>query len=54
LGGEITGTMVTNPKTALGSSPCEDVGFGIIICSCGVERYVSNDQAHDKLSDNKD
>jgi hypothetical protein len=26
-GEEITGTKVRNPKTALGSSLCEDVGF---------------------------
>jgi hypothetical protein len=28
FGEEITGTKVTNPKTVLGSSPSEDIGFG--------------------------
>jgi hypothetical protein len=49
---EITGTNVTNSKTVLGSCPGEDVGLGIIFFY-DIQRYVSNDQACGKLSDNK-
>jgi hypothetical protein len=53
FGEEITGTKVTNPKTVLGSSPGEDVGFRDNF-SYDIQRYVSNDQAYGKLSGNKD
>jgi hypothetical protein len=50
---EITGTEVTNPKTVLGSSLGGDVGFTDNFFR-DIQRCVSNDQAHDKLSGNKD
>jgi hypothetical protein len=50
FGQDITGTKVTNSKSVLGSSFGEDGfrdnNFSFI--------YVSNDQAYDKLSGNKD
>jgi hypothetical protein len=49
FGEEITGTKVRNPKTALGSSPGEGVGFRDNNFSYDIQRYVSNDQAYDKL-----
>jgi hypothetical protein len=30
------------------------LGLGRIIFSCNIQRYVSNDQAYDNLSGNKD
>jgi hypothetical protein len=38
----------------LSSSPSEDVGFKKNNFSGDIQRYVSNDQAYDKLSVNKD
>jgi hypothetical protein len=53
---EITGTKVTNPKTAQISNLCEYFRFrdnNFIIFLYDIQRYVSNDQAYYKLSDNK-
>jgi hypothetical protein len=52
--GKIKGAKVTNPRTVLGSSPGEDVGFRNNNFSCVIQRSVSNDRANDKLSGNKD
>jgi hypothetical protein len=51
---EITGAKVTNPKTVLGSSPGEDVEFRNNNFSYDIQQYVSDDEAYDKLSDDKD
>jgi hypothetical protein len=54
---EITGTDIKNPKTVLGSSLGDNFCFRnmrIIIIFSDIQRYVSNDQAHGKLSGNKD
>jgi hypothetical protein len=48
----MTGVKVTKPKTALGSSLGEDVGLGNN-CFYDIKRYVSSDQAYDKLLGNK-
>jgi hypothetical protein len=49
---EITGSKVTNPKSALVLSPVEDVGFRENF-SRDIQRYASNDQAYGKFSGNK-
>jgi hypothetical protein len=47
FGEKITGTKVTNPKTVLGSSLGEDVGFrDNNNLFYDIQRYVSNDQAY--------
>jgi hypothetical protein len=50
---EVTGTKVTNPETVLGSSLGEGVGFRDNFFY-DIQLYVSNDQAYDNLSGNKD
>jgi hypothetical protein len=62
FGEEITGTKLTNPKTVVNSTLSEDVGFrddddntnNKIINLYDIQRNVSNYQAYDKLSSNKD
>jgi hypothetical protein len=56
FGEEITGTEVTNPKTALGSSLGEDVEFRDDNNNnfYDIERCVSKYQVCGKLSGNKD
>jgi hypothetical protein len=54
LGGEFTGAKVTNAKTVLDSSPGEDVEFRNNNFSSDIQRYLSNNQAYDKLSGDED
>jgi hypothetical protein len=54
FGEEIIGSLVTNPKTVLGFSLGEDVGFRDNNFFYYIQGYVSNDQAYGKLSGNKD
>jgi hypothetical protein len=51
-GEKIAGTKVTNPTSVVGSSLGEDVGFRNKFL-CDIQRYISNDQAYYKHSDNK-
>jgi hypothetical protein len=54
LGGKITGTKATTPKTVLGLSQVNMLGLGIIILPYDIQQYASNDQAYGKLPGNKD
>jgi hypothetical protein len=59
FGREVTGTKVTNPKLPWVRVSEKMLRLGImiliiIIMSYDIQRYVSNDQAYDKLSGNKD
>jgi hypothetical protein len=52
---EVAGIKVTNLKTALGSSLCEDAELrDSNDFFCDIQRYVSYDQAYYKLLGDKD
>jgi hypothetical protein len=52
FGEDVASTKIIKPNTILALCPGEDAGFGYYFY--GIQRYVSNYKAYEKLSDNKD